>query len=312
MIIAAVILDMVFGDPSWLPHPVRLIGSAIAAGDRYLHSGNKRGDLINGGLLASGVVAIAGVVTWATIQLLQCLSPYAGALAAVVIAWTTLAVRGLDQAASLVEHHLSLGDEDSARRAIRALVGRDAETLDRSGLIAATIESIAENSSDGFVAPLLFLITAGPVGAVIYKAINTLDSMIGHRDSRYLYFGRFAARLDDLVNLIPSRLTALSIALAAIFVTARGWESGSTCIRDAGKHPSPNAGYPEAAMAGALGLQLGGDAFYAGELERRAFLGDPEVALDLTALHSARVLMWTASLLALILMLSLRVAMFGV
>jgi len=181
MIIGALALDAVFGDPKWLPHPVRLMGRVIAAGDRYLHTDSPSRDLMSGALLSISVVATAGPGTWIIIAVCQTLNSYAGGIAAPLIAWTTLALRGLDDAALEVESYLKIEDEVSARRAIQALVGRDPDTLDRSGLIRGTIESIAENASDGVVAPLFFLFAAGPVGAVAYKAINTLDSMIGHR-----------------------------------------------------------------------------------------------------------------------------------
>ncbi len=308
MILAAVALDVTCGDPDWLPHPVRLIGQAIAVADRRFHTGQPRTDLMGGALVSMGVIGVSALTSWTLIALLERVNSYAGALAAILIAWTTLAARGLDQAAHNVERHLQAEDDGSARQAIRALVGRDPERLDRRGLIGAAIESLAENCSDGFVAPLLFLVVAGPVGAISYKAINTLDSMIGYRDDRYLYFGRVAARLDDLVNLLPARLTAASIALAASLVTGRGLESARICMRDAWKHASPNAGYPEAAMAGALGIELGGDAFYAGELEHRPRLGNGEVSIELRTLHSARMLVWSADAIATLAILILRAA----
>lgn len=306
LIFAAVALDVVLGDPPWLPHPVRMIGSAIAAGDQRLHTDNARRALINGAMLAIGVITATSLAAWSTIAIAQMLSPYAGAIAATLIAWTTLAIRGLDDAAREVEHSLSRGEMGVARLAIRSLVGRDAEALNRSGLVKAAIESIAENLSDGFIAPLLFLIVGGPVGALAYKAINTLDSMIGYRDIRYLYFGRVAARLDDLANLIPSRLTALAISAASVIVTGRARESLRVCISDGLKHESPNAGYPEAAMAGALGVELGGAAFYAGELEHRPSFGSAGMSPDVGALRSARVVMWIASAFALAALLALR------
>jgi adenosylcobinamide-phosphate synthase len=303
LIAVAVALDVTLGDPAWLPHPVRLIGWIIGVGDRRLHTGNRLTDLINGGVLSVAVIAAAGLAPWLAIAGTQMFNLHAGAFVAIIVAWTTLAIRGLDDAARKVEQSLRSGDEGSARCAIRALVGRDPETLDRHGLIRAAIESIAENLSDGFVAPLLFLAVAGPAGALAYKAINTLDSMVGYRDSRYLHFGRIAARIDDLANLVPSRLTAVSISIAAAIATGRGRQSMTVCLSDGYKHASINAGYPEAAMAGALGIELGGDAFYAGELEHRARLGRAEVAIDLNTLHSARIILWVAGAAALILIL---------
>ncbi len=297
-ILAAILVDIVLGDPEWLPHPVILIGRVVAWGDSRLHSGASTRDFAAGALLAVVVVTLTATASWIVITTSQALDWWLGALAATLIAWTTLAARGLNDAAAAVELALRSNNEDLARREIRSLVGRDVETLDREGLISATIESVAENSSDGVIAPLFFLFAGGPVAALAYKAINTLDSMIGYKDERYLYFGKCAARLDDIANFVPARLAALSIAIAAI-MTGRAFESLRTCFADASEHESPNAGYPEAAMAGALGVKLGGDAYYGGELERRPIFGRAETPLDLAALHTSRTLMWVATALAL-------------
>lgn len=298
-IVAAVILDFVLGDPDWLPHPVVLIGRFTAWGDRHLHSETSARAFVTGTALAVAVVMLTAVGGWILITASQSFSWMLGALVATLIGWMTLAVRGLNDAALAVERCIACNDDNSARRRIRALVGRDPEVLNRRGLIAATIESVAENSSDGAIAPLFFLFLGGPVTALAYKAINTLDSMLGYKDERYLYFGRCAARLDDIANLLPARLTAVSIALAAAPVTGRTLSSLRTCLMDARRHESPNAGYPEAAMAGALGVQLGGDAYYDGELEHRPKFGRAQAPLDLAALRNSRTLMWTATLIAL-------------
>lgn len=174
-------LDTGLGDPAWLPHPVRIIGWAIANGDQRLHGGSPQNDLIGGAMPSIAVITAARLATCSTIAIVQISSLYAGAAVATLIAWTTLAIRSLDDATREVELFLSSGNKGAARCAIRALVGRDPETLDPPGLVRASIESIAENLSDGFVAPLFFLIVAGPAGALAYKAINTLDSMIGYR-----------------------------------------------------------------------------------------------------------------------------------
>jgi adenosylcobinamide-phosphate synthase len=305
-ILAAVVLDIVCGDLPWLPHPVSLIGRAITFGERRLYTGSPSRDLVGGTFLVIAVVMLAVGASWALIAALQAINWLLGALAATLIAWTTLAARGLNDAALAVERCLRCNDVGSARREIRALVGRDPDTLDQSGLVRAAIESVAENSSDGVIAPLLFLFIGGPVSALAYKAINTLDSMVGYRDARYLYFGRFAARLDDIANLVPARVTAVSIALATALLTGRARESLRACIADARKHESPNAGYPEAAMAGALGVELGGDAYYGGKLEHRPRFGRAEAPLNLAALRTSRVLMWLAAALVLAVCIVLR------
>jgi adenosylcobinamide-phosphate synthase len=306
LIIGAVILDLVWGDPAWLPHPVRLMGHAVTFGERLLRRGCPFRDIVAGVLLVITIVALSGSTTWAMVAMLQAIAPCAGALAATLIASTTLAARGLNDAVQTIEQHLILSDEAAARQAIPALVGRDPEVLDREGLIRAAIESAAENTSDGIIAPLLFMALGGPVAAIIYKAINTLDSMIGYKDARYVSFGRFAARLDDIANFIPARVTAVLIAISAALLTGKGMQSLRTLLIDARKHESPNAGYPEAAMAGALGVELGGEAYYGGELESRPRIGYPQMSLDIAALRAARSLMWAATGLMLATLIIMR------
>jgi adenosylcobinamide-phosphate synthase len=188
-------------------------------------------------------------------------------------------------------------------------VGRDPHSLDRDGIARAVVESVAENSSDGVIAPLLYLFIGGPAAAMAYKAINTLDSMIGHTDSRYLYFGRCAARLDDLANLIPARLSAGCLIAAAAILRQRAINALRVCRTDARRHPSPNAGFPEAAMAGALGIQLGGTVVYDGEAHTRPTLGVALREVDVTDIASARKMLWAASLIAFGLMAAGRLAL---
>ncbi len=299
-IAAALALDLALGDPSWITHPVRMIGWAVARGERALHTGARGADLTRGAILALSVILLAALGAWMVVALGEAFGATAGAIVAVVVAWTTLAMRGLDDAAWEVERSLTLGDDAAARAALPALVGRDPERLDRAGIVRAAVESVAENCSDGVIAPLLYLFAAGPVGAIAYRAINTMDSMIGHRDRRYLYFGRCAARIDDAANLIPARLTALCIAIAAALHLGRGHEALQAWRRDARKHPSPNAGHPEAAMAGALGIQLGGGAFYDGEFEAHPAFGEPEHDPAPRDIAAARTLMRIAAALAFV------------
>ena len=300
LILAALALDATAGDPSWLPHPVVLIGRAISWGEHRLHSAQPRTDLRNGLVLAVCVTTLAAGAAWITIASCGLVGHWLSALAAVLVAWTTLALRGLDDAARVVELGLRRDDEDAARGAMPALVGRDPDKLDRAGMISATVESIAENLSDGIIAPLLFLFVGGPVAAMAYKAINTLDSMLGYRDERYLYFGRAAARIDDVANYIPARLSALCIAAASALTGGRLRAPLRTCLADARKHLSPNAGFPESAMAGALGVQLGGDAIYAGEVDHRAVLGIAERELTVSDIAAARGILRVATAIAFV------------
>ncbi len=291
MIVAALACDVAIGDPAWIPHPVRLIGAAIALGERRLHCGDARADYLRGALLALAVIAIASVAAWALIDAAGLIGDAAGAVA----------LRGLDDAAAEVQRALGGNDAARARRALPALAGRDPQSLDRAGMIRAVVESVAENSSDAVIAPLMWLFVGGPAAAIAYKAINTLDSMIGYRDSRYLYFGRAAARIDDAANYLPARLTALCLIVAAQFTARRGAPAWAVCRADARRHSSPNAGYPEAAMAGALDLRLGGDAVYGGVNEARATLGGSVRTPAIADIAAARQLMWWATGAAVIL-----------
>ncbi len=215
MILAAIVADAMLGDPAAMPHPVRLFGALIDAGERWLWTGAARRDFVRGAILAISVIVFAGAIACAAVGVAGLLARWFAAIVAIALAWTTLAARGLNDAAHAVEVALAADDAAAARRALPALVGRDPESLDRAGMVRATVESVAENASDGVMAPLFFLFVGGPAAAFAYKAINTLDSMIGHRDARYLYFGRAAARIDDAANFVPARLTALCLIAAA-------------------------------------------------------------------------------------------------
>jgi adenosylcobinamide-phosphate synthase len=297
-ILFAFAIDVLLGDPKWLPHPVALIGRIVSYGERILLRGDGRGNLWRGAMLTVSVAALTAAMTWSSICVFDYISTRLGVLAAILIAWTTIAARSLDDAALTIEDRLAARDLAGARVAIPALVGRDPESLDCEGMIRATIESLAENASDAIIAPLFYLFVAGPVGAMVYKAVNTLDSMIGYRDQRYIYFGRFAARLDDVANFVPARITAVCIALSALPINGRVRDAIATCFRDASKHASPNAGWPEAAMAGALGVQLGGNAVYQGALEERASIGDAKRPLQISDIPLARTVVRVSTMLA--------------
>jgi adenosylcobinamide-phosphate synthase len=310
-IAVALALDLLLGDPARMPHPVRFIGRAVAFGEARLRTGEPRADLWRGALLASAVVIVAAVAAWIVIAIASSVTYWLGLAAAVFIAWTTLALNGLDRAAGEVERALDRERDDLARAGMPALVGRDPATLDRPAMVRATVESVAENCSDGVLAPLCFLFVGGPVLALAYKAVNTLDSMIGYRDARYLCFGRAAARLDDAANFVPARLTALCLAAAAGLMLGRGGAAVSACRADARKHASPNAGFPEATMAGALGIELGGDAIYAGEIEHRARLGGAQRAVELADIGAARRLIRIATAIGFGLLALLRYMLSG-
>jgi adenosylcobinamide-phosphate synthase len=245
------LVDQVAGDPEWFPHPVRLMGWVIARGEKLLRTGS--GDFTAGAALTVGVVGASYVLTRQIIAV-------AGASAEIVLGWTCLAARNLQDEAALVLEALDAGDVLLARNRLARIVGRDTQSLDASEISRAVIETLAESASDGVLAPLVYMACGGVPLAMAYKAVNTLDSMIGHADERYFYFGKFAARLDDVANFLPARITALAIAVLSGSSTA--WK---VWMRDRGRHKSPNAGQPESAMAGALQVRLGGGNFYDGQ-----------------------------------------------
>ncbi|RJE79756.1 adenosylcobinamide-phosphate synthase CbiB [Paracoccus sp. JM45] len=260
--VTALFIDLVIGWPAWLfariGHPVTWLGRLIATlDDRMNHGPDRR----KRGMIASLLVIAAAMVPAAILQML--LGPWAAA----VLAWPLVAARSLDDHLRAVATPLRMGDLPAARRAVAMIVGRDVSNADEPAIARASLESLAENASDGVVAPLFWAVVLGLPGIAAYKAINTLDSMIGHRTPKHEEFGNFAARLDDFVNIIPARLTAVLIAVAGI--SKRAVECA---LADGPKHRSPNAGWPEGAMAGALGVRLSGPRVYGSHISQEPWL----------------------------------------
>ena len=265
---AAYLADEIAGDPEWLPHPVRLMGLAITEGEAVLRrpAQSKTSALLAGVTLTAAVVVASYSLTRLTITQAYRHSKLRGWLTEIALGWTCIASRSLRDEAASVLVALDLGDVVLARQRLARIVGRDTQELDTPEICRAVIETVAESASDGIVAPLFYMGLGGVPLAMAYKAVNTLDSMIGHADERYFYFGKAAARLDDAVNFLPARLTALAIvAASAFFAESAPRDAWKVWLRDGGKHKSPNAGQPESAMAGALQVRLGGENIYAGE-----------------------------------------------
>ncbi len=299
LLIAAFSLDLAVGDPPWLPHPVVRMGKAIAFGERRLHSGDPRRDFIMGAALALIVVGLSAAGAGALAAIFARLAPPFAFAAVAAAAATTLATRGLLDAVKRIEAPLRAGDLAGARANLSHIVGRDTAHLDRDKVLAAGLESLAESTCDGIVAPLFYLFIGGLPLALAYKAVSTLDSMIGYPTERYFYFGKFAARMDDLANFLPARLTAGFIVVAAAALglnPARAWR---IAWRDRACHLSPNAGYPEAAFAGAFGVRLGGPGVYFGKEIRKPYIGDNVKSLEIDSLKKGRALCLATALLAL-------------
>ncbi|MBR9987680.1 MAG: cobalamin biosynthesis protein CobD [Desulfosarcina sp.] len=268
----AVTLDMLLGDPLWLPHPVRWMGRAIA----WLEPRFRRltlKPLVSGALMATLLVSSVWLTCLLLVWFAAAVHPAAGILVQAVMIYVCISARSLADAALAVGDALGHSGLGAARQAVSMIVGREADRLDERGVTRAAIETVAENLVDGVVSPLLFAVLGGAPLAMAYKMVNTLDSMVGYKNDRYLLFGRFAARMDDVANFIPARLAVPFIAFAAQLLNGRGRATMNTACRDGRAHASPNAGYPEAAFAGALGLWMGGPNHYHGRLVEKPIIG---------------------------------------
>jgi adenosylcobinamide-phosphate synthase len=280
MLVTAILLDWWLGDPKWwIPHPVILIGKWINWLERRLRAGGKERPVwlrIQGVVLTTTTVLLALAVTYGLVTAASWIHPWAGYAVNTWLIATTLAVKGLKQAADRVLIPLHSGDLPEARRYVGWIVGRDTEHLDEPEIIRATVETVAENTVDAFVSPIVFALLGGAPLAMLYRAANTLDSMVGYKNDKYRYFGWASARFDDLVNWLPARLTGLLLILAAAVLPGTSAPGAARSIRRFSRlHPSPNSGIPESAVAGALGIELGGVNRYFGQESERARMGWP-------------------------------------
>jgi adenosylcobinamide-phosphate synthase len=277
LLAAAYGLDWLIGDPEWMPHPVRGMGWAIANSERIARkSGSgKRWELVTGGLLAATVPLVSALAAKRTIFEAHGRCRSLGLVIEVWLGATCLGSRNLLDEAIQILRVLDADNIALACKRLARMVGRDTESLNESEISRALIETLAESLCDGIIAPLFYLTLGGVPAGIAYKAVNTLDSMIGHKNARYFWFGRVAARLDDVANWIPARIAAILICVAAKFVCgqASSLRAVRTWLRDGSHHASPNAGQVESAMAGALGVRLGGSNFYDGERLDSPFLG---------------------------------------
>ncbi|MDD2319045.1 MAG: adenosylcobinamide-phosphate synthase CbiB [Geobacteraceae bacterium] len=299
VLISAVFLDLFLGDPRWLPHPVIAIGRLISMLEKVLRR-LVRNERVGGLLLLIGVVATTIVLSLLLLKGAAIISPYLASAVAAVLSWTCLAARSLHGESKLVADRLADGDVAGARHYLSRIVGRDTDDLDEPEIWRALVETVAENTSDGIIAPLLYLMIGGPVLGLAYKAVNTLDSMVGYRNERYINFGWAAARFDDLANWLPARITGLLMVAAAPLLGLSAGKAFSIMLRDGGNHSSPNSGIPEAATAGALGVRLGGTNRYFGKPVAKSTIGDPLRELSRQSYQGAVRLMYgsTALLLA--------------
>lgn len=304
------VLDLLFGDPVWLYHPVRLIGTLISRLEtwaRRLCGERKNGLLAAGIFLWTIVIVISVGVPWLILLLAGRIHPFLRFILESFWCYQLLAAKSLKTESMKVYQALEKQDLPEARKAVSMIVGRDTQRLDEIGVAKAAVETVAENTTDGVIAPLIFLFLGGAPLGFFYKAVNTMDSMLGYKEERYLYLGRCAAKMDDLINYIPARITALLMIAAAWMQHLDGKNAWHIYKRDKRKHASPNAAQTEAVCAGALQIQLAGDAYYFGELYHKEYIGDALRPVEAEDIVRGNRLMYGTAFLAFFLFGMIRV-----
>ena len=294
------LLDLLVGDPHWLPHPIRLIGSLIAKCSKWNRAELKKGaQFWRGVAMTILVVCLTAVVAAAILVVGYWLHPFAGCIMEGIMTYQILATKCLKVESMKVYEALKKDDLEGARYAVSMIVGRDTQVLDDTGVAKAAVETVAENTSDGVIAPLIYLAIGGPILGFMYKAINTMDSMVGYKNDKYMYFGRCAAKLDDVVNYIPARISAL-LMIAVSFLPGKAYDGkGAWRIwrRDRRKHASPNSAQTEAVCAGSLGVQLAGDASYFGKIVKKPTIGDALRPVEYEDIKRANGLLYRTAIL---------------
>lgn len=281
IMILGYIMDLVFGDPYWFPHPVRFIGKLISKTEKFIrkHAKSEK-SLKYWGILMWLVPVVTTALVTALIVKIASFNKYVEIFVSAFIIYTTLSTKCLKDEATKIYNVLETGDIKKSRVQLSYIVGRDTTNLSQSEIIRATVETVAENTVDGTISPMFYGFLFGPVGAMTYKAINTLDSMVGYKNDKYLNLGCVSAKLDDVANFIPARLTAIFMPLGAFLCGMNGANSFKIAIRDRKNHKSPNCAFAEGAAAGAIGIQLGGTNIYFGKEVYKPTIGDKKRELE--------------------------------
>lgn len=300
------ILDLILGDPHWLPHPVRLIGWMISKGEACMRRLFPNRPFLDGMFLAILVVLLSFTIPFLLLWLLRSWNRWVAVAVEAVFCYQILATKSLKVESMRVYKVLQKGDLPGARKALSWIVGRDTENLDERQVSRAAVETVAENTSDGVIAPLFYLVLGGAPLGFFYKAVNTLDSMIGYKNDKYLYFGRFAAKMDDVVNFIPAILSAWLMIAASFLLRLDGKNAIRIYRRDHKNHASPNSARTESVAAGALRIQLAGDAAYFGKLVHKPTIGDPLREIEMADIPRMNRLMVATSVLAFVVMAGIR------
>lgn len=306
-ILLGFILDTIIGDPYKLPHPIRWIGSFISILEKLCRKIAKSNTMlmILGAILVFIVVFVSGGITLLVLKLAS-FNKYAYLIVSSVICYYMLAGKSLKTESMKVYKAFENNDTEGARKAVSMIVGRDTQSLTKEGIIKAAVETVAENSSDGVVAPLIYMLIFGPVGGVVYKAVNTMDSMIGYVEEKYFYIGKFAAKLDDVLNYIPARISGILVIISAFILRYDYKNAFMIFKRDRRKHASPNSAQTESAMAGALGVKLAGDATYFGVVHKKPYIGDKKREIENEDIKRANDIMYTMTIICLVVGLVIR------
>lgn len=303
-LMAGFLLDLLIGDPRWMYHPVIFIGKTISFFERNIRRifpVTPHGELAGGILLVLLTLVVSGGIPVVILALTGMVHPVLQWSAGAFLCYQLLAVKCLKDESMKVYQALKTGTLEDGRRAVSMIVGRDTQALDEKGVVKAAVETVAENFSDGVLAPMFYMLIGGPVLMFLYKGINTMDSMVGYKNDRYLYFGRCAARLDDAANFIPSRLAGILLILAAYIGNFSGKDAKRIFLRDRKKHASPNSAQTESAAAGALQIQLAGNAYYFGKLHEKEHIGDPIREIQVEDIRRMNKLMYLASTMSAVL-----------
>ena len=304
ILIYGFILDLIIGDPRWMPHPVRLMGKYISGGEKFLRKifpDNRWGHVMGGMLLTMTLVCLSIAVPLLILWVATLLEPIIlektgwvvdlSAIISIFMCWQTIACKDLKKETMAVYSSLDAGDLPGARKNLSRVVGRDTLYLSEPAVCRAAVETVAENASDGVIAPMFFFAIGGAPLAFAYKAINTLDSMIGYKNEKYFFFGRYAAIIDDIANFIPARITGILMVISTFIIGLNTKEAWRILRRDRKKHTSPNSGVPEAACAGALTVRLGGLSMYNFKPVDKPYIGDDTVEINREHIKKANTLM---------------------
>lgn len=305
------ILDLIFGDPYWMPHPVRFIGNLISILEKVIRRfmpKTKRGEYIGGIILTVMVVSISMVIPLVIILMAKSINTYLALTVETFMCYQILATKSLKVESMKVYDELAKNDLPSARKAVSMIVGRDTKDLTFSGVAKAAVETVAENTSDGIIAPMIFIAIGGAPMGFFYKAINTMDSMVGYKNEKYMNFGRFAAKLDDVVNYLPARISAYQMILSSFFLRYDYKNAFKIYKRDRYNHASPNSAQTESVCAGALDVQLAGNAYYFGKLYEKPTIGDDIREINYDDIKKANRLLYCTSFISIVIISVIKIS----